>query len=42
MNIVQEHLKTDNTDSAVIKTYLKQYLHEDRNNLFYQENTADV
>lgn len=42
MAIVQEHLKTKNDDTAVIKTYLKQYLHQDKNNLFYQDNTADV
>lgn len=42
MAIVQEHLKTKNEDTTVIKTYLKQYLHQDKNNLFYQDNTADV
>jgi hypothetical protein len=42
MAIVQEHLKIKSPDTAVIKTYLKQYLHEDKNNLFYQDSTADV
>lgn len=29
-------------DADVVKTYVKQYLHEDKDNLYYKDNTADV
>lgn len=40
MKIVENFRHGDNKD--VIKTYVKQYLHDDKNNLYYQDSTADV
>jgi hypothetical protein len=40
MRIVENFHNTE--DIGVIKTYIKQYLHEDKNNLYYEESTADV
>jgi NMD protein affecting ribosome stability and mRNA decay len=40
--MVQEHINKPNRDEIVLRTYLKQYLYEDKNNLFYQDSTADV
>ena len=42
MAVVQENIKVEDRDKTIIKTYIKQYLHEDKNNLFYQDSTADV
>ena len=40
MKIVENF--TNGNDIDVVKTYVKQYLHEDKNNLYYQDSTADV
>lgn len=40
MKIVENFRNGDDKD--VIKTYVKQYLHDNKNNLYYQESTADV
>jgi hypothetical protein len=40
MKIVDNFRSGDEKD--VIKTYVKQYLHDNKNNLYYQESTADV
>jgi hypothetical protein len=40
MNIIEQNIKGKPED--IVRTYVKQYLHEDKNNLYYQESTADV
>lgn len=40
MSIIEHNIKGKPED--IVRTYVKQYLHEDKNNLYYQESTADV